>query len=307
MKELEDYRNHMLNHHEYKFESSLNNIIRDIREFLSIMEIETLNQLKQLKKTDLDTYLSKIRDIGNSINTRKTKMARVRMFFNYLFEYDYIEKNITHKVKVICKKKTDKNLFSHSDAVKVLNEAQSKEEYAILSTFLGTGIRVGELITLRIKDIQDERIYVFGGKGDKDRWVYCIKKITDTLKEYIEDTKDIRGSSDYVFFSKKNKNTHTSVGNVYNIIKRCAKKSKISNWEQFSAHKFRHIYAMYALNVLNISIDEVSKNLGHSDIAVTSRSYVEASEENVRNSFTNVKEKGILGRKTFDFSEGEED
>jgi site-specific recombinase XerD len=100
MKELEGYRNYLLNRHKSK-QSSLNNIIGDIKQFLSIMKIDTLDQLKQLKKIDIEKYLSSIRNSGNSDNTRKTKMARVRMFFNYLFEYDLIQKNITTSIKVI--------------------------------------------------------------------------------------------------------------------------------------------------------------------------------------------------------------
>jgi site-specific recombinase XerD len=304
MKELEEYRSYMLNRHKYKGESSLNNIIGDLKQFLSIMEIDTLEQLKQLKKIDIEKYLSAIRNIGNSDNTRKTKMARVRMFFNYLFEYDLVQKNITTNIKVVCNEKSDKTLFSHSDAVKVLNKARTKEEYVLLNTLLGTGIRISELVTLECDNMRDESIYVLG-KGNKYRWVYCVQKVTDVLKDYIEVTKEIRDSK-YVFFSKKFPKEHIAISTVSKIINECAELSEIDNWKKFSAHKFRHIYAMYALNIGEIPIDVVSKNLGHSDVAVTSRIYAEADTERVKEYFTNVKEKGILGRKTFDFSEGEE-
>jgi integrase/recombinase XerD len=303
MKELDDYCDYMLNRHKSK-PTSLNNIVGDIKQFLSIMEIDTLDQLKQLKKIDIEKYLSAIRNLGNSDSTRKTKVARIRMFFNYLFEYDLIQKNITNSIKVICNEKSDKSLFSHSDAVKVLNKTRTKEEYVLLNTLLGTGIRIDELVNLECENIQDERIYVLG-KGNKHRWVYCIQKVTDVLKDYIETTKEIRNSN-YVFFSRKFPKTHIAICTVSKIIKECAELSEIVNWKKFSAHKFRHIYAMYSLNVLNIPIDVVSKNLGHSDVSVTSRTYAEADKERVRDYFTNVNERGILGRKTFDFSEGEE-
>jgi integrase/recombinase XerD len=267
------------------------------------MEIETLDQLKLLRKVDIQTYISKIKE-KNSDNTNKTKMARVRMFFNYLFEMDLIEKNIAVGQKIECGE-IARLEFSHSDGVKVLNQAENERDYVILNTLLGTAVRISSLISLECKNVDDSGIYVHA-KGDKYSWVFCVKKVTDVLKNYIENTKDKRGDSKYVFFSDKTDYGYISKALVNNIIKKYAEKAQIKNWEHFSAHKFRHIAANYALNEQGIPIDVVSKNLMHSSVAVTSRIYAKAKDERVKDYYSNAKEKGILGRKEFNFSKDED-
>jgi site-specific recombinase XerD len=304
MKELDGYRTYMMNQHKYMSKTSIDNIIGGIKEFLRIMQIDTIDQLKMLKRVDIETYISKIKE-KNSDNTNKTKMARVRMFFNYLFENDLIDKNIAAGKKIVCGE-IDRLEFSHSDGVKVLNQVKNERDYVLLNTLLGTAIRISSLISLECKNIDDSGIYVHA-KGDKYSWVFCVKKVTDALHSYIENTKNERGESKYVFFSDETDYGYISKSCVNNIIKKYAEKAQIKNWEHFSAHKFRHIAANYALNEQGIPIDVVSKNLMHSSVAVTSKIYAKAKDERVKEYYSNAKEKGILGRKEFKFNCDETD
>ena len=69
------------------------------------------------------------------------------------------------------------------------------------------------------------------------------------------------------------------------------------------SHKIRHTYATYCLNVLKIPIDIISKNLGHADVAVTSKIYAKTNAERTREFLDRVDEGRFFGRKELEFDE----
>jgi len=297
IKEVDQFKNYMLNHG--KSATTVSNTVSDVKEFLSIMEIDSLDAIKELKPLDIEDYLSEIRERGNSDNTRKTKVARVRVFFNFLFDNDLIDKNVMRGQKIKCGIPEIVE-FKHSDVVKVLNNANSIREYTILHTLMGTGMRVSELVELKCdKVFKDSRVQVFG-KGNKWRMIQCPEKVISVLLDYIEKTKDIRGNSPYVFVTKNGNKLDRS--NITSMLKDMAERAKIDNFEHFSAHKVRHMYGMYALNDLKIPLDVVSKNLGHSSVAITSQIYAKTNTERVKEYIDGVNENTFFGRKehTFD-------
>lgn len=283
-----------------KKEKSIQNVMRDVREFISLMEIKSIDDIKNLVPTDVQLYLSKLSDNGNCDNTMKTKLARVRIFFNYLFEYEEIQKNIMKGKKVRCSDPSVQ-LFPHSDILKVMNAAKNLRDYVMMHTLIGTGIRIDELLNLECSKVfKDSRIQVFG-KGAKWRIVECLPKVTDVLLDYIEKTKAIRKGSKLVFCTKSGR--EIAQNNVLNSFKKMAQAANIPNWQEFSAHKARHDYGDYALNVLKVPIDVISKNMGHASVAVTSKFYAHTSAERTREYLEKIDEGRFFGRKELAFDD----
>lgn len=283
-----------------KKEKSIQNVMLNVREFVSLMQITSIDDIRTLVPTDVQLYLSKLKERGNCDNTMKTKLARIRIFFNYLFEYEEIQKNIMKGKKVRCGDASVQK-FEHSDVLKVMNAAETLRDYVMLHTLIGTGIRISELLDLECdKVFQDSRIQVFG-KGGKWRIVECFPKVTEVLLDYIKKTQDVRKDSQLVFTTDNAK--RIAENNVLVSFKRLAKKAGIPNWEEFSPHKIRHTYGDYSLNVLKIPIDIISVNMGHADVAVTSRVYARTNPERAREFISKVDEGRFFGRKELTFDD----
>lgn len=292
MTEVEQFKKYMLNHG--KSEVTVKNTIPDIKEFLSIMEIDSIEKLNGLRPLDIEDYLSDIRERGLSENSRKTKVARVRMFFNFLFSNGLIDKNIMVGQKVKCGIPEIVE-FTHAEVVRVLNQSENIREYTILHTLMGTGVRVSELVNLRCdKVFNDSRIQVLG-KGNKWRTVECPQEVVTVLQNYINVTEKFRGSSPYVFMTRNG----NPIGRleINRILKNMASRAKIDNWEKFSAHKVRHMYGEYGLNTLKLSLDVISKNLGHSSVAITSQIYAKTNKERIKEQISGINETSFFGRK----------
>lgn len=301
MKELEQFENFMLNHG--KSPVTVKGTVSDVTEFMSIMDIRTIEDIDVLKPLDIEDYLSEIREKGCSDNTRKTKVARVRVFFNFLFEKELIHRNVMHGVTI---KAGNAEIieFSRNDIVKMLNNAKSIRDYTIIFTLFGTGMRVRELVGLKTNNVlPDGRVQVLG-KGNKYRMIHCSIEVTDKILYYIEKTSAIRKNSPYVFVTSSGNKVDQS--NIDGMLKHLAEQCQINNWEHFSAHKIRHAYAKYALNVLKIPLDVISKNLGHTDVAITSRIYATTNEERVREYVDAIDAGRMFGRKDFKFGDNGE-
>lgn len=296
---LDGFRDYILNTHKSP-EKTAQNTIPDVREFLSIMEIDSINKLSALKVSDIQKYLTALRTRNLQDGTRKVKVARVRMFFNYLMQMEYITKNIMFGQKVVAAD-AEVTRFSHSDVVKILNQAKNITEHAILHTLMGTGMRIDELVSLTCdKVLNDSRVQVLG-KGKKWRTIECPSEVTRVLFDYIEKTKTIRGKSPYVFITRTGNKMDRS--NISDELKDMAKRAKVDNWEQFSPHKVRHMYGDYCLNDLHIPIDVISKNLGHADVAITSRIYAKTNKERIREYVDEINNKTFFGRKEHNFDD----
>lgn len=298
MKELEQFENFMLNHG--KSVTTVKGTVSDVKEFMRIMEIESIEDIDALKPLDIEDYLSAIRENGCSDNTRKTKAARIRVFFNFLFDKELISRNIMRGITI---KAGNAEIveFSRNDIVKLLNNANSLRDYTMIYTLFGTGMRVSEMVGLKTKNVlADGRIQVLG-KGNKFRVIHCAKEVCEKIFEYVKATENERKESPYVFVTSNAKQVDKR--NIDAMLKNLAKQCNLDHCEHFSAHKIRHTYARYALNVLHIPLDVISKNLGHSDVAITSKVYATTNEERVREYIDTIDAGRMFGRKDREFDE----
>ena len=136
---------------------------------------------------------------------------------------------------------------------------------AIISTFLYTGIRLSELLNLKLSDIlfEEKIIIVRAGKGNKDRTVPIIGRLEVYLKKYLLDRQKIQKDNIYFFVSTQKKDSMS-----YQVIKRLftliSERTKIHVYP----HLMRHSFAVQMLEG-SCDIFTLSKILGHSDIKTT--------------------------------------
>lgn len=186
MREFELYLQSMRN--EGRSETTIRNVKSVVGGFFDIMGIKDIDDIKKLKRTDIDLYISKLYDAGNSDSSRQTKINTVRMFFNYLENRDIIDRNILKGVKIsVAKKELACPTIEEANAI-VSMAAKNIDDYAIYYTLLTSGIRVSELINMKVEDISDGGVMIFG-KGKKERYVCLKKKTVEILRNYIDKTR----------------------------------------------------------------------------------------------------------------------
>ncbi|MAU59064.1 MAG: tyrosine recombinase XerD [Flavobacteriaceae bacterium] len=201
-------------------------------------------------------------------------MSGIRSFFDYLTFESYLKINPSDLIETpkIGKKLPDS--LSLNEIIKIinnidLNHPQGIRNRAIIETLYASGLRVSELINLKLSNLffKENLIKVFG-KGNKQRLVPLGKFSKKYLKIYIEDqrskSKTMKNHSDTIFL---NRNGHQlSRFMVFTIIKQLAIKSNIK--KKISPHTFRHSFATHLIEN-GADLRTIQKLLGHENIITT--------------------------------------
>lgn len=221
--------------------------------------------------------------------TMVRRLACIRMLIRYLLRekvllQDASEKIISPKLENnlphILSKKELERLFNTSDTCKF-----SLREKALLEVLYGCGLRVSELVTLKLSDIDfEKKWFVVRGKGDKDRFVPVGDPALLALKEYLENERPLLSSksakkSSIVFLGDRG--APVSRLRVYNILRSLGEKAGLDR--RVHPHMLRHTYATHLLeNGADLRV--IQELLGHADVSTTQR-YTRVSNSGLKKSF----------------------
>lgn len=176
-----------------------------------------------------------------------------------------------------CKNSNYKLPFSTIEIDAIRTACKNKKERAIVEFLLASGVRVSELCSIRINDINFDTLSVIvrEGKGAKQRKVYINDLASKHLVDYLT-TRNVNG--DYLFYNKKKE--PLKPGGVRHLLKAIEERAGISN---VHPHRFRRTFATGMSN-RGMDIQEIGKLLGHSNLDTT-LTYVYTSEEKIRTSY----------------------
>ena len=238
--------------------------------FIRKIERDLKQPLRQLSETDLQSYVySQIHEKGISRSTQKQLVNALKLYFLE------IEKVETH-FHFLLPRKTDfvlPEILSKREVQRILFQVKNIKHKAILALLYSSGLRIGEVINLKIKSIDSHRmtIMVKGGKGVKDRLVPLSHNLLSILREYYKKYKP----KQYLFEGQNSLQYSNSSANQF--IKRYSKRAGIK--KKVTAHTFRHSYATHLLeNGTDIRI--IQKLLGHNSIRTT-MIYTHVAEQSV--------------------------
>ncbi len=266
--------------------------------------------LDTLKSKDIEQFLSYLsyyeqngKIYKNKENGKARKLSAIKSFFKFNFKNDNLKLDITSKVETPKLRTKDivrletyevSNLLEQADCPTKLtlmqtafNKHTKSRDIAILTLFLGTGIRVSELVGINIEDIDFENnSFKVVRKGGNSVILYYSNEVRDALLAYLEDREKILcGNNDNSFFVSLQKRRIT-VRAVENIVKKYAK--AISPLKNISPHKLR---STYGTNLYRETKDiyVVAEVLGHKDVNTTKKHYAALSEDIKKNASTKVK------------------
>lgn len=274
-------------------DNTLKNYVSDIKIFYRwYREIDFSENIEKVTHYHLTAYKDYLihnqRKRASSINRN---IQSLRNFFRFLTVQKSIKKNPTEKVKFLRRiKRTQPKALTKNDIHKLLSvtshssHGTKQRNYAIIQLLLQTGIRVGEIVNLEIRDLtlydRSGEIRVVNAKGGKERTIPLNSSARKALRNYLEGRNLEEGGA--VFFSKQNKKM--TVRAVQKVINSLAGKSGIQN---MSPHTLRHTFAINYLRSNPECLVELSALLGHESLDTTSI-YTTASKERLANTVENA-------------------
>src|SRR5690625_710731 len=154
------------------------------------------------------------------------------------------------------------NVLSEEEVAAILNYPKNIQHRAILHTIYSAGLRVGEVIRLRIKDIRSDDGYIFvkDSKGKRDRHTVLSDILLNLLREYYKTHKP-----SYWLFEGQDGGQY-SVRSIQNIYRRAAKATGANPWS--TPHTLRHSFATHLMK-RGVNIRYIQSALGHSNIKTT--------------------------------------
>ena len=213
---------------------------------------------KKITKQDIKDYLDKLinkKVSGSTINVNLNALK-------FLFE-ETLNKRLTIKIKY---SKTPKNLpifLTKEEIIELISQIENNKHKLMIKLLYGAGLRVSELINLKINDLNFENNYgwVRQGKGRKDRLFIIPDLLKEDLINYIN--KNNLDSDSWLFTSY---NGHISTRSIQEIIKKAAKRAKLG--KKVHPHTLRHSYATHLIeNGYDLTL--VQSLLGHTSLETT--------------------------------------
>ena len=245
---------------------------RDFEDFLSFVNSKNLDNVNDLTHDTIKEYLLNINKREMQASTVNRKIASLSGFFKFLAKEKITEVNLFERpLRPKMSQKLPKVIKFDilNDVYEKFYSVQSSKldlrNCVIFALFFKTGIRVSELIKIKIMDINNNDDYILiSGKGDKERVVPMSDNLKNLINNYVD--RENLTPVDYLFKSR-NKTKHLTREMVGKIVKKIT--SQFSLQSGVSPHKLRHAFAKHLLDK-GLDIREIQELLGHADISTTS-------------------------------------
>ena len=278
-----NYIDEFLNYLQVIRKHSKNTIINyqnDLLEFKRIIKKDLL----LVEKDDINEYLNYLYSIQMKKTTISRKLSSLRTFYDYLLKKEIIDINYFHQFKNPRKDNSLPKFVCDDDIDKMFNIPDTRRPLGqrnllIIRMLYATGIRVSELVNIKIKDIKiEDRTIKILGKGNKERIVVFGINTYNDLLNYLKDgyIKLNIKNSEYLFLNKDG--NKLSDRYVRKIIDDIIVKASIDM--HISPHMLRHTFATQMLNN-GADLVSVKELLGHESLNTTSI-YTHVTDEKIR-------------------------
>jgi site-specific recombinase XerD len=257
-------------------EGCSNKTLKYYKEILEKFIKDVDKAIKEITTDEIRHYLTNYKEQRGCSLTSIDNIRRVfSSFYKWLEDEDYISKSPVRRIHKIKTLTQVKEAFSDEEIEKMREGCKDIRELAIIELLCSTGIRVGELINLNIKDMNFmERSCIVLGKGNKQREVYFDVKTKLHIEEYLKTRND---DNEALFVSKNKPHQRLTPASIELFIRELG---RTLNIEKAHPHKFRRTCATIAIDK-GMPIEQVQKLLGHIKIETTMR-YAMVSQTNVK-------------------------
>lgn len=280
MIEINDFCNYLLIDKHYS-SNTIESYKRDLAKFYEYIK----KDFKNIDKNDVKDYLKYISNLNERSVARN--ISTLKSFYKFLIINKYIKDNPMDSISSPKLGKKLPNTLNEDEIDKLLdiklNDNYSYRNKAMLELMYATGLRVSELVNLKVYDVNlDEALVKTMGKGSKERIIPVGDYAINALKVYINEYRSSlfkKEVNDYLFLNNHGKKM-TRQG-FFKIIKKLAIEQGID--KDFSPHTLRHSFATHLLKH-GADLRIIQELLGHSDVSTT-QIYTHVSNEELEDTF----------------------
>ncbi|MGC8584607.1 MAG: site-specific tyrosine recombinase/integron integrase [Thermoplasmata archaeon] len=269
------FRNYLMG--EKKSMNTVKTYVSIVKNFLNFVNNENIEEINMEDIERYKEYLSVNKNMSKQ--TIYITMKALQSFFKFLKREDLIKLNTPKRSRKL------PTYLNEMEMSLILEKSmENLRDHVILMTLAFTGLRVSELVSLNVEDIDfyENIIHVKSGKGDKDRIVVLDSAVLDLIKEYLKGEKRLTGP---VFISRKKVRITTT--QIERIVKKYVRMAGIN--KKVTPHTFRHTFATTLLRN-GADIRFIQQLLGHSSIATT-QIYTHVDENALKDVYMKAKPK----------------
>jgi len=259
---------------------------RDLRRYAQELDDRGLSQVEQIKREMITSYMRQQKDAGLSAVSIARSLSAIKMFHRFLMRERLAKEDPTDLLDTPKLWKRIPDVLSALEMEAMIKaaqggrNAQAIRDHAILELLYASGMRVSELVDLKVENVNVEVGFVRCiGKGRKERIIPIGKKAQEAVKKYLAKARGQLLKSNFsaaLFLSRLGK--RLSRQSVWKIIKQYAQKANIK--KTIKPHTIRHSFATHLLE-RGADLRSVQEMLGHSDISTT-QIYTHVDKERLR-------------------------
>ncbi|MBO6495008.1 MAG: tyrosine-type recombinase/integrase [Roseivirga sp.] len=247
--------------------------------------ISSLSEATQLM---IRSWVLSLMDEGTSARTVNRKIASLRSFYKFLLKREATTKDPTQKIKSLKVKKelpgfaNEEEFSTFLDRLVFEDSFEGKTEQIILELLYGTGIRLSELLGLKVSDFKSsESTIKVLGKRNKERIIPVSKRLNELLKNLIAEKNHVfsHDQNSYLIVNKNGGQAYPMM--IYRIVRKYL--NQVPSLDKKSPHALRHTFATHLLDK-GADLNAVKDLLGHSSLAAT-QVYTHNSLEKLKSVF----------------------
>ena len=251
--------------------NTLQSYKRDILQYQEYIEQNNLNYLKT-SSDDINEYFNHLKELNKKTSTISRNLATIRSFYQFLLRNKKIKKDPTIGIQSPKVEKKAPSILTAKEVELLLDQPKDIDlkgirDKAMLEFAYATGMRVTEIISLNISDVNSKESYVTCNTGFKKRTIPLGSISMKALNEYIEKSRPIliKDENTEALFVNVNGKRLTRQG-FWKIVKFYKEQAHIA--KDITPHVLRHSFATHLLQN-GAEIKAVQSMLGHSDISST--------------------------------------
>lgn len=267
---------------------------RDLYKFEDYMGTIGVIQIDKLKEEDLMGFIESLKKKAFKATTISRNIASLKAFFHYLYKNNIVQKDISENLRAPKVEKKLPDIITIEEAIRLVEQPKGERpkdlrDKAMLELLYATGIRVTELINLKVSDVNMQTGCLLCKDGSKERIIPFGNKAKNALSHYIHNGRDallINYEIPQLFVNCAG--TSMSRQGFWKIVKYYAKKAGIE--AEITPHTLRHSFAAHLVEN-GADLRSVQEMMGHSDIATTQK-YARMNTNNIREVYAKTHPRG---------------